>query len=68
MVIVFVFAVSSSCMMGFLPTFELVVMSFGPTVVRFSGDNEVSTCSGDVSSGQMRFLRHHTGKMNTVST
>lgn len=41
----------SSYMMRFLATFELMVMSFIPAVVRFSGDNEVSTSSGEVGWG-----------------
>lgn len=49
----------SPYVMGFLPAFELVVMSFIPAAVRFSGDNEVSAC-------RMRFLPHHAGKANTL--
>lgn len=40
--------------MRFLPTFEPVVMSFIPAAGRFSGDNGVSICSGEVSTRRMR--------------
>lgn len=56
-VIMFLFAVMRVpfYMMRFLPTFEPVVMSFVPAAGRFSGDDEVSTCSGEVSTRRMRF-------------